>query len=85
MRAPPPGSTDSPLLTDGVAHVLGAHVLVRVQDGGGGQVVDDPVVVVLALDGLRAVGEGTRDVRGEQRGVRKQFGCWRRFRAHTPA
>lgn len=41
------------IITNGVAHVLGADVLVGVQDGGRGQVVDDPVVVVLPLDRLQ--------------------------------
>ncbi len=39
-------------VSDGVAHVLGGHELLRVHDGGGWQVVHDPVVVVLAVDGL---------------------------------
>ena len=34
-------------VSDGVAHILGGYEVVRVHNGSGGQIVHDPVVVVL--------------------------------------
>jgi hypothetical protein len=38
------------IVTNGVPHVLSGGVLIGVQDGSGGEIVDDPVVVILVFD-----------------------------------